>query len=81
MVSFGAGRCGLDPKEDPLFILVVLSIVYGTAEDSKSLAVSSSISAASGFKTDEACKAAGERLLASPRPSNLEIRYSCEAAE
>lgn len=64
-----------------MFILVVLSIVYGTAEESKSLAVSSSISAAGGFKTVDACKTAGERLLASPRPSNLEIRYSCEPAE
>ncbi|PPE77787.1 hypothetical protein C3941_21785 [Kaistia algarum] len=64
-----------------MYILVMLSIVYGATEETKSLAVSSSISAVGGFESLAACQAAGQRLLSSPRPSNLEIRFSCEVAE
>ena len=63
-----------------MFLLIVLSIVYGTNDETKSLAISSSVSAAGGFTSEAACKAAGDKLLASPRPSNLELRFSCDPA-
>jgi phosphate/sulfate permease len=64
-----------------MYILVMLSIVYGTTAETKGLAVSSSISAVGGFASLGACQAAGQRLLSSPRPPNLELRFSCEVAE
>lgn len=63
-----------------LFVLVIFAIVYGTTEETKTLAISTAVSSVSGFQTLEACQAAGARLVQSPRPSNLEIRFSCEAA-
>lgn len=70
-----------DRRGVTLYVLVILSIVYGTTEETRGLAVSSSVSAVGGFRTLAACRAAGQRLLTAPRPPNLELRFSCELSE